>query len=105
MNKKTYGQGVRVERHDPSVVAATIAAKENMRDLLGTGEECKPMSGMSELEIAEAALDLAQKEWHEAENTWVAAIERRYNAEIGFRQAYDRVLTLRESKEAEVMDD
>lgn len=41
MNKKTYGEGVRVERVDHKVVAETIAAKEKLRDQLGQGEEVR----------------------------------------------------------------
>lgn len=85
MNKKTYGEGVRHERTDHTVVAETIAAKEKLRDQLGHGEEFRTEE-LSRVEFlrrkladADAAVEAAEdaveaayimrgKAWIEQEN-------------------------------------
>lgn len=67
MNKKTYGEGTRTERHDREVVAKVVEAKERLRDQLGEGEGVR-IENISETEFlwrkveeASTALCEAQK--------------------------------------------
>lgn len=95
MNKKTYGDGTRIERTDHTVVAETVAAKEKLRDQLGEGEEVKVITP---LEAAELELRQADAEWHQAEEAYLDIVNRRYAAEARYREAYDALAKLKEEQ-------
>lgn len=58
-NKSVIGDGIRVERHDPLVVAKTLAAKEKLAE---AAEEVKVVT----------TLEAAQ---HEERQSWLAMVE------------------------------
>ena len=97
MNKRASGDGVRRERHDHEVVAATVSAKERLRETFGDGEEVRQITA---LEAAELELKLADAEWNEAERACREAADRRNIAERRFRKAYDMLAKLREADDA-----